>query len=193
MSDGPVLPLLVSARKVVSAEVVDVPDPIGEAIRRLSQAVARASSRIAEDMAGTGGFNTTEERQTAHRLVAQIKQLSELFDLHRPPLDPNVRYIPPCQNCHAKAGEHWAHDCPKLNRFGKECTWDYRKERPIFYEQIEPLAEPLKPNPYDRFCCIVCRSRWAGIKAEQLIETGDHFNDPERQKLQKLFQERNFR
>lgn len=185
-------PQRVRVRRVVQ---VDEFDPAGTGVRLLGKALAAAAVRLEDEMrTGEDAFENAAQRISAHRLISHAPHLIELLKTHPPPPDPNIRFIPPCPVCNAKAGEHWAHDCPKLDRFeGMEQTYDYRKGEPIFYKQIHPLAEPLKPNPYDHFTCIVCESRWQGIDAETLLQDGHDLQDPERRKLFNLWKQRSLR
>lgn len=190
--DGPTAPLVrepepVSVRRI-EPDKPDDPNPIRASVHALTEAVMKASEKIREQTGAAGNaFELDSVCRSACGLIAKLSQLIELLDKYPPPADPSIRFIPPCPECNAKAGEHWTHDCPKLDRFNRDCIYDYRNKRVIFEEQIRPLAEPLKPNRYDRFTCVACVGVWAGIDADQLIKEGHDLGSPTRKKLFEYF------
>jgi hypothetical protein len=175
----------------VPPEVLDHPDPGGSSVRRFGRALAAASYWIEKELTSpTGGFRHPDARRTAGQLLARLERIVELLEKHPAPLNPDIRYVPPCPLCNAPAGKHWAHECTWLENPERPSTYDYRKNERIFYDQIRPLAEPLRPHPRDVYTCAVCRSRWRGKFADELIQPGDTFGEAERERLFKLIKER---
>lgn len=175
----------------VPPEVLGDPDPVGSSVRRLGRALVAAAYWVEQEMLGeNGSMGHPLRHRTAHRLIARLDDL--VMRLEKLPAipDPNARFIPPCPVCGEKAGQHWAHECEKLDRFGREVVYDYQRNERIFREQIRPFAEPLKPNPRDLFTCIVCRSRWEGASAEKLLAEGHAFGESDRVEIFKFFKER---
>lgn len=106
-------------------------------MRNLAAALEQASVSAAR-IAGPS-FSRNIDLRPGIMLLARLNEFLPLLDKFPPPPHPDSRFMPPCPICHAKAGMHWAHECPQVPAHHWDIKiYDYRRKCMIFKRELFP-------------------------------------------------------